>query len=63
MSTPCSVSLFLSDDTKQYAATTTEHIKNLIALLKKTKINDVNIKYNMGNTDGCAEQYRCASVL
>ena len=29
----------------------------------KNKKTDVNIKYNMGNTDGCTEQYRCASAL
>ena len=52
---------FFSDYSKQDSATTTAHRKLLIELFKK--ITDVNIKYNMGNNDGCAEQYRCASEL
>ena len=38
---------FLSDDSKQDAATTPAHSKLLIEQVKKTK-KDVNIKYNMG---------------
>ena len=47
MSTPCSVSLFLSYDSKQDAATTTAQRKSFIELFKK-KGTDVNIKYIMG---------------
>ena len=38
---------FLSDNSKNEAATTTTHIKLSIELLKKIK-TDVSIKYNMG---------------
>ena len=30
---------------------------------KRTKITDVNINYNKGNTDGFSDKYRCASSL
>ena len=54
MLTSFSVSLFFSGDRKHDSATTTAHNKRLIALLKEKSIN-VIIKYNMVNTDGCAE--------
>ena len=38
---------FLSDESKQNAATNTAHSNRLIVLLKKTKKTDFNIKYNM----------------
>ena len=38
MLTTCSVSLFLSDDIKQDAATTNEHRKKFILLLKENKL-------------------------
>ena len=38
MSMSRSVSLFLSDDSKQDAATTTAHRKHLISLLKDKKV-------------------------
>ena len=46
---------FLSVDSKQNAVTTTAHSKRLISFLKDSKIWE--------NTDGCAEQYKCASAL
>ena len=39
---------FLSDDSKQDAATTTAHSKRLISLLKDKKRIDNIIYYNMG---------------
>ena len=54
---------FLSDDSKQYADTTTAHSKRLISLLKKKRILTTSLSTIWENTDGCAEQYRCASAL
>ena len=48
MSTPCSVSLYFSYDSKQDDATSTAHSKHLIELLKEEKNTDINIKYNTG---------------
>ena len=62
ISMSCSVSLFLSDDSKQYATTTTAHSKCLIELFKK-KLLASSISTIWENTDGWAEQYRCASAL
>ena len=31
--------------------------------VKKIQSTDVNIKYNMVNIDGCADQYICSSAL
>ena len=53
---------FLSDDSKQDADTTTAHSKRLISLLKK-KVLTTSLSTIWENTDGCAEQYRCASAL
>ena len=39
------------------------HTANIdIISQEQTSVNNI-IKYNMGNTDGCAEQYRYASAL
>ena len=54
---------FLSDDSKQDAATTTAHSKRLISLLKNEKVLKTSLSTIWENTDGCAEQYRCASAL
>ena len=54
---------FLSDDSKQDSATTTAHIKLLIELLKKQKVLTSTSSKIWENTDGCAEQYICASAL
>ena len=54
---------FLSDDSKQDAATTTTHIKRLISLLKNKQVLTTSLSTIWENTDGCAEQYRCASAL
>ena len=62
MSTTCSVS-FISDDSKQDAATTIAHIKLFIELFKKQKIMTSTLSKILGNTNGCAEQYRCASAI
>ena len=53
----------LSDDSKQYSATATAHIKLLILLLKDKKILTTSLSTILRNTGGCAKQYRCASVL
>ena len=54
---------FLSDDRKQDAATTTAHSKRLISLLKNKQVLTTSLSTIWSNTDGCAEQYRCASAL
>ena len=54
---------FLSDDSKQDAATTTAHSKRLISLLKNKQVLTTSLITIWENTDGCAEQYRCASAL
>ena len=43
------------------AATTTAESKRLISLLKKVLKKSLSTIWE--NTDGCAEQYRCASAL
>ena len=63
MSTPCSISLFLSENIKQDAATTTAHSKQLISLLKDKQLLTTSLSTVWENTDGCAEQYICASAL
>ena len=60
MSTPFSVSLFSPDDIKQDAATTTAHRKRLIELLQECKVFKSALITLWENTDGYAEQYRCA---
>ena len=54
---------FLSGDSKQDYATTTAHSKRLISLLKDKKILTTSLSTIWENTDGCAKQYICASVL
>ena len=54
---------FLSDDSKQDAATTTKHSNILISLIKDKKILKISLSKIWENTDGCSEQYRCASAL
>ena len=54
---------FLSDNSKNDAATTTAHIKILIPLLKEKNVLKTSLIIIWENTDGCAEQYRCASAL
>ena len=54
---------FLSDDRKQYVATTNAHRKLLIGILKEQKVLTSTLSTIWENTDGCAEQYRCAFAL
>ena len=54
---------FLSDDSKQDAATTTAHIKRLMSFLKNKHVLTTSLSTIWENTDGFAEQYRCASAL
>ena len=54
---------FLSDDSKEDAATTTAHSKRLISLLKNKQVLTTPLSTLWENTDGCAEQYICASAL
>ena len=54
---------FLSDDSKQDSTTTTTHRNRLIALLKPEKLLMSSLSTIWENTDGCAEQYICASSL
>ena len=54
---------FLSDDGKQDAANTIAHSKQLILLLNNKTLLTTSLSIIWENTDGCAEQYRCASAL
>ena len=54
---------FLSDHSKQDAATTTAHSKRLISLLKEKKIMTAYLSTKWENIDSCDEQYRCVSAL
>ena len=54
---------FLSGDSKPDAATNTAKIKQIISLLKNQQLLTTSLSKIWKNTDGCAEQYRCASVL
>ena len=54
---------FLSDDSKQDAATTNEHSKHLISFFKCKKGLATSLITIWENTGGCAEQYKCASAL
>ena len=54
---------FLSEDSKQDAATTTAHIKRLISLLKEKQLFTTSLSKIWENTDGCTEQYICSSEL
>ena len=54
---------FLSDDSKQDAATTTAHSKRLISLLNNKQVLTTLLSTIWEHTDGCAEQYRFTSAL
>ena len=54
---------FLSDYSKQYAATATAHSKQFISLLKNQQLLTTSLSKIWENTDGCSEQYRCAYAL
>ena len=54
---------FLYDNSKQDAATTNAHSKILISFFKNKKVLTASLSTIWENTDGCAEQYRCASAL
>ena len=54
---------FLFDDIKQDVTTTTTHSKRLISLLKDKTILTTSLITIWENSDGCDEQYRCASAL
>ena len=54
---------FLSDNSKQYSATTTSHIKLLISLLKNKKVLTESLSTIWEYIDGSAEQYGCSSAL
>ena len=54
---------FLSDNSKQDAATTTAHSKRLIALLKDKKVLTSSLSKIWENNDGCDRQYRCAPAV
>ena len=47
---------FLSDDSKQVAATTTAHRKRLISLIKNKQVLKTSLSTIWENTDDCAEQ-------
>ena len=47
---------FLSDDSKQDAATTTAHSKRLISLMKSKILLTTSLSTIWENTYGCAEQ-------
>ena len=55
--------IFLSDDSKQDAATTNSHSKRLISLINNKQVLTTSLSTIWENTDGCAEKYRCASAL
>ena len=54
---------FLSDDSKLDADTTSAHSKRLVLFLKDKNVFTLSLSTIWENTDGCAEQYRCASEL
>ena len=54
---------FLSYDIKQDAAITTAHSNRLISFLKEKTVLTTSLSTIWENTDGCAEQYRCAFAL
>ena len=54
---------FFSDDGKQYAETTAAHSKHLLQFLQQKNILRTTRSTIWDNTDGCVDQYRCATVL
>ena len=55
--------MYLPDDSKKYAATTTAHSKHLLQLLQQKNILHTSSSTIWENIDGCAEQYICANEL
>ena len=53
----------MSYDSKQDAATKNAHSKRFIEMLKEQKVLTSTLSKIWENTDGCAEQYKCASAL
>ena len=47
---------FLSDNSKQYAATTTAHGKQLISLIKNKQVLTTSLSKIWENTYGCSKQ-------
>ena len=54
---------FLSNDIKQDSTKTIAHRKRTIELLKQHNIMSNALSTIWVNTDGCADHYRCATVL
>ena len=54
---------FLSDDSKQDAATTTAHSKRLISLIKNKKVLTKSLSTIWETTYSCAEKYICTYAL
>ena len=54
---------FLSDDIKKDDATKTTHSKLLMSLIKNKRVLTTSLSTIWENTDGCSDQYRCASAL
>ena len=54
---------FLSDNRKQYSATTAAHIKTIMGLLQNIKVSLTKNNTIWDNTDGCAEKYICATEI
>ena len=52
----------MSDDTRQDAATTSEHSKLIIELFQNRTLLFSDMINIWENTDGCEEQYLCATV-
>ena len=53
----------MSDDSKQDSTTTATHSKHLLQLLQHQNILHTIISTIWDTTDGCADQYICATVL
>ena len=54
---------FLSDNSKQDAATTAEHSKRIIENFQSRTVLSDDISTILENTDGCVEKYRCVNAL
>ena len=53
----------MSDDRKQYSATTAEQNKHIIELFQNRTLLFADMINIWENTDGCADQYQCVTVL
>ena len=53
---------FMSDDTTQMASTVYFHVDMLIQKLMDSKIISKGGRF-LSQTDGCAKQYKCATVI